>query len=89
METTLTIDDSLFQVLQAESRRTGLSLGQLIDAVLRAGLDQLHRPSPPPGRYQCQTFSLGFPPHMSLDKALDVAAHLEDEETARKIAGKA
>jgi len=35
--------------------------------------------------YKCKTYSLGFPPRADLDRALDLAEHLESEEIARKL----
>ena len=31
------------------------------------------------------TYSMGFPPSLNLDKAMQLAGVLEDEETARKL----
>jgi hypothetical protein len=47
---------------------------------LRTGDRPTHRKP-----YVCKTYSLGYPPLQSLDKALAIAASLEEEEIARKL----
>jgi hypothetical protein len=39
----------------------------------------------PPKRYNCPVFSMGNPANVNLDKALAIAADLEDDETIGKL----
>ncbi len=83
MRTTLTIDDQLLAELKERAHREGVPLKQLVNQVLRRGLD-----APPPAerkRYRARTFSMGQPAVPGLDKSLAIAAGLEDEEVARKL----
>lgn len=84
MRTTLTIDDYLMRELKEEAHRTGKPLKRVVNEALRTGLEQLKNPSPPK-TYKCKTYSMGYPPNLNLDKALAIAALLEDEEITRKI----
>ena len=85
MRTTLTISDELMDRLKREARRSRRPFKAVVDDALRLGVDRLR----PPARrraFRQRTFRLGFPPGTQLDKALQLAARLEDEETARKLA---
>lgn len=84
MRTTLTIDDDLFRELRQKANNTGSSFKEIVNKVLRAGLEGFNKPkSFKP--YKCKTYSLGYPPCADLDHALDLAEHLESEEIARKL----
>ncbi len=85
MRTTLTIDDHLMKELKALAHGSGRPLKKVINDTLRTGLACRRdlRPSKP---YRCKTFKMGYPPRLNLDKALDIAATIEDDETARKLA---
>lgn len=85
MRTTLTIDDDLMRQLKEIAHRQGLPLKQVVNRALRFSLEHFEnqRPRQP---YRCPTFSMGSPAaHLDLDKALAIAAVLEDEEVARKL----
>lgn len=82
MRTTLRIDDALLAELKERAREEGVSLGELVSRVLRAGLEA-KRPRRRPVRIR--PVDMG-PPRVDLDRALHVAADLEDEEILRKIA---
>jgi hypothetical protein len=82
MRTTIDIEDDLLQKLKREASRARVPLREAVNRALRLGLERLHPASTPP--YRCRTFSMGFPPGSNLDKALELAALLEDEETLRK-----
>lgn len=84
MRTTIDLDDDLLRRLKRQARRERSTLGATMTRVLRAGLERMH-PSSTPAHYQCPTFSMGFPPLSNLDKALQGAAMLEDEETLHKL----
>ena len=84
MRTTVDIDEGLLKRLRDEAHRRGVPFKQLLNRVLRRGID------PAPARrakpYRCPTFDLGKPsPTVHLDKALRLAGVLEDEETAREL----
>lgn len=84
MRTTLTIDDHLMRELREEAHRTGKPMKKVVNEVISAGLEQLNNPvSRKP--YKCKTYSMGFPPNLNLDKALAIAALLEDDEIAGKL----
>ena len=85
MRTTLTIDDHLMRELKEYAHCQGVPLKGAVNQALRLGLGCLGKPSPQ-RRYKCRTFAMGDPAGVSLDKALALAAALEDEETVRKLA---
>ena len=84
MRTTLAIADDILRELRARARRTGVSLTRVANDTPRAGLDRradrLRRRRP----YREEVADLGEP-RVDLDRALAIAARLEDEETLRKI----
>lgn len=82
MRTTLTIDDALMRDLRRVAQSRGLSLKEVVNRALRAGLASLERP-PPSRRYRGRAFAMGRP-RVDLDKALQLAGSLEDEEIVRK-----
>jgi hypothetical protein len=86
MRTTIHIDDDILQELKREATRASAPLRETVNRVLRLGLERLHPASAPP--YRCRTFAMGFPPSSNLDKALELATLLEDEETVRKQTGR-
>ncbi|MEE9279318.1 MAG: ribbon-helix-helix protein, CopG family [Myxococcota bacterium] len=82
MRTTVRLDDDLLAELKEQAHREGISLTQLMNRVLRAGLKAT---KPRRRRIRIQTVDMG-PPKIDLGKALHVAADLEDEEILRKLA---
>ncbi len=85
MRTTLTIDDDLLAELKKLAHREGLPLKHVIHRALRAGLQSFRAP-PRRRPYRATTHSMGQARVPDLDKALQVAAALEDDEIARKLA---
>lgn len=85
MRTTLRVDDELMRRLKSLARRENVSLSQLINRVLRAGLQPRGARTRRRAPYREQVHSLGSP-RVALDKALALAAALEDEEIARELA---
>jgi len=84
MRTTVDIESGLLQRLRREALRRRVPFKHLLNKLLRQGLDA--PPPSPAGRYRCPTFSMGTPaPTLDLDKALGLAAALEDEEIAREL----
>lgn len=85
MRTTLTIDDELMDRLKREAKRAKVSFKTAVNRALRLGIDRMQPPANRRAFRQC-TFHMGYPPGSRLDKALHLAALLEDEEVARKLA---
>lgn len=85
MRTTLTIDDNIAKTLKEAAHRSGKSYKEVINETLRAGMTAKHiinKAKP----YRLNPVSLGnVSPGYNLDKALQLADHLEDEEIARKL----
>jgi hypothetical protein len=84
MRTTLSIDDETLERLRSIAKRQRLPFREVVGRTLRLGLERLD-PRSPRTPYVATTFSMGHPPHLRLDKALSIAAALEDEETVRKL----
>lgn len=85
MRTTLTIDDQIMAELKERAHRENVPLKQVVNQVLRRGL-QAGGPRHPRKPFRAKTFAMGQPLVPSLDKSLALAAALEDEEIARKLA---
>jgi hypothetical protein len=85
MRTTVTISDELLDRLRREARRSRRPFKVVLNEALRLGVDRL---SPPPRRraFRQRTFRMGHPPAIALDKALQLAVRLEDDEISRKLA---
>jgi predicted transcriptional regulator len=84
MRTTVRVDDDLLDRLKAEARKEKMSLTRLINRTLKAGL-QARGTRPRKRRtYRERTYAMGVP-KVPLEKALALAAALEDEEIARKL----
>ncbi len=85
MRTTLTIDDTLAARLKQQAFESGKPFKQVVNDVLRAGLES-SATAASARLYQLEPASLGAPrPGFELDKALQLAAELEDLELARKM----
>ena len=85
MRTTVRVDDELLAQLKAQARKENVSLARLLNRTLKAGLQaggarRRKRPI-----YREQVRSLGIP-RVALDKALALAAAMEDEEIVRELA---
>ena len=84
MRTTLTLDDRVAKTLKSLAHNSGKPFKQVVDEILRAGLNARATPAPCP--YRLKPVSLGgVAPGVDLNKALRLAAALEDEEIARKL----
>jgi len=62
-------------------KRHGLSFQEAVNRAVRAGLGSKTK-----RRFRQRSFAMGFRPEVSYDKALQLAARLEDEELIRKLA---
>ncbi|HEV2360187.1 MAG TPA: hypothetical protein VGS21_00650 [Acidimicrobiales bacterium] len=80
MRTTVTLDDDTERLVRRRMRERGESFKVALNESIRAGVQ-------PSGsrrvRYSTPTFSMGAPA-VNLDRALILAAELEDEEIVRK-----
>jgi len=85
MRTTIRVDDELLQRLKAQARRENVSLTRLLNRTLRAGLQSGGARARKRAVYRERAHSLGTP-HLGLDKALALAASLDDEEIVRELA---
>lgn len=85
MRTTLTIDDKIAKALKETAHRTGQSYKEVVNETLRAGLTTkriISKARP----YKVKPVSLGkVSAQYDLTKALELAAHLEDESIIRKM----
>ena len=84
MRTTLIIDDDILREMKVRAHQTGVSLTRVANNVLRTGLDPRSGTSRPRRRYREEVADMGEP-RVNLDRALAIAAKLEDEETLRKL----
>lgn len=84
MRTTIRVDDDLLEQLKAQALKEKTSLARVVNRALKAGL-QAGRARPKRPLYRERAQALGSP-RISLDKALALAAALEDEEIARDLA---
>lgn len=85
MRTTLTIDDKLANTLKDAAHRSGRSFKAIVNETLLDGV-QFQRARKKPKPYKLNPVALGgVRPGIDLDKALQLADRLEDEELVRKF----
>lgn len=86
MRTTIEIDDDMGRLLRDMAHRERTSFRAVVNAALRKGLHPTAEAAKG-GRFRCPTFHLGGPVStaIDLDKAMGLAAALEDAEAARKM----
>ncbi|MFN0313820.1 MAG: hypothetical protein ACKVQA_02105 [Burkholderiales bacterium] len=84
MRTTLTLDDRIAKALKTLAHRSGKPFKQVVNETLQTGLAANETPKPRP--YKLKPVALGgVLPGIDIDKALRLAAALEDEEIAREL----
>lgn len=83
MRTTVTLDPDVEALLRQRMLEHGQSFKEALNNAIRAALTPGRRQSG--GRYRLKTHAMGFRPEVALDKALSLAAALEDEEIVRKL----
>lgn len=84
MRTTLTLDDRIAKALKALAHKTGKPFKQVVNETLEKGLSAATARRPKP--YRLEPVPLGGPlPGVDLDKALRLAAAIEDDEIAREL----
>jgi len=81
MRTTIDLDPDVDARLRALARERRVSLRVVINDVLRVGVGGAEEVTP----YTMPSRRVGFRPEIDLDKALRLAAELEDEEILRKL----
>lgn len=82
MRTTVTIDQDLAAQIKRVMRERGISFKEALNSILRIGLGVETKASRP---YVLAARDLGLRPDIDLDKALSIAAGLEDEQVIRKL----
>jgi hypothetical protein len=82
MRTTVTLDPDVEALLRRAMRERQLSFKEALNQAVRSGLTA----RAPSSAFRTPTFRMGFEPTVPLDKALRLAAELEDEELVRKLA---
>ena len=75
MRTTVTLDTDVEAQLKAVARERGISFKEALNGALRAGL----------GSARAFRQPMGLRPGFNLDKALQLAGALEDEEIVRRL----
>ena len=85
MRTTIRIEDELLERLKEQALRENVSLTNLVNRTLRAGMQRSRAAPRRRSQYREKTYSMGAP-RFDVDKALALAAGLEDEEVIRKMA---
>lgn len=83
MRTTITLDPDVAALVRRVMAERGIGLKAAVNTGLRAGLQ---RSPASPGR--TPTFSMGEGPSGSLDRALQLAGAMEDEELVRRLAAR-
>ena len=82
MRTTVTLDPDLDAKLRALARERNTSFKETLNAALRRGLAKEESQTRP---FRLTTRPMGLRPGIDLDKALRLAAELEDAETVHKL----
>jgi hypothetical protein len=82
MRTTVTLDPDVAAKLRATTRERGVSFKAALNDAVRAGLAKT---TPPSRRFTVRPLPLGIRPGVDADKALHMAAEMEDAEILRKL----
>lgn len=77
MRTTVTLDPDTEQLIRKRMRERGMTFKEAVNDAIRAGAGETTTP------FRTQTASLGES-SVNLDRALQVAADLEDDDLIRK-----
>lgn len=84
MRTTINLDDTLLEKARSVAKRSRISLREAVNRALAFGLDRMD-PASRKTAYKATTYSMGVPSTQNLDKALHLAALLEDDEVLREL----
>ena len=82
MRTTVTLDPDVADALKRAMRERQIGFKEALNDALRASFA---RPGARRAPYKLKTYDLGAEPLGRWDKALQIAADLEDDEIVRKI----
>ena len=77
MRTTVTLDADTLALVRQVMRERGVPFKQAVNDAIRGGL------APQPSAFRTDSVALGLP-SVNLDRALAIAADLEDDELVRK-----
>lgn len=80
MRTTLTIDEDVAVRLEQERRKRRVSFKEVVNDVLRAGLEKLGQPRRRPAEFRTKGFTLGPSLVGSLDNIEEVLSRAEGED---------
>lgn len=83
MRTTVTLEPDAEALVKKLMRERGISFKQAINHAIVSGLAGSDPDRPP---FRTKTYSMGAKPGVNLDKALQLAGELEDQELLRKRA---
>lgn len=81
MRTTLTLDEDVMSQVRQRMHERGVGFKTVVNDLLRRGLQAGSDAQP----FASPVYELQVRPDVDLDKALSLAAALEDEETLRKL----
>jgi hypothetical protein len=79
VRTTITLDPDTAALVRRRMRDEGVSFKEAVNDAIRAGLGVRRRDEP----FRTRTAAMGTP-SVNLDRALQIAGELEDEELVRK-----
>ena len=82
MRTTVTLDQDVAAKLRQVARERGMSFKAALNGAVRAGLGA---DAPPSRSFSVLAQPLGIRPGIDVDKALSLAAEIEDAEILRKL----
>jgi hypothetical protein len=82
VRTTITLDPDVAARLRSLARERGISFKAAVDVVLRRGLAEGAVSARP---FRVQARPLHLRPGIDIDRAITLAAQLEDQETIRKL----
>lgn len=82
MRTTVTLDPDVESLLQKAMKERGISFKEALNSAVRAGFTQVKGQQ---RAFVQKTYSLGGEQNLRWDKALEIAAAIEDEELGRKL----
>jgi hypothetical protein len=83
MRTTVTLDPDVEALVRKAMRERRLSFKEALNQAIRDGL--IGKRARAPRAFALKTFKMGYRPEVGLDRALSLAAAMEDEEIIRKL----
>lgn len=78
MRTTVTLDPDVAELVKRLMAEQSLSFKEAVNKAIRSAL------APPPAEFRTPSYAMG-PPRVPLDRALEVAAELENAEIRREL----